>query len=44
VTTTDATAGLQVAGSAGFDPFVSGSATTPSVVRYDDLSVVRIPV
>ena len=44
VTTTDSTAGMQVAGSVGFDPFVSGSATTPSVVRYDDLSVVRIPV
>ena len=44
VTTTDATDGLQVAGSVGFDPFVSGSATTPSVVRYDDLSAVRIPV
>jgi hypothetical protein len=28
VTTTDATAGLQVAGSVGFDPFNSGSATT----------------
>ena len=41
VTTTDATAGMQVAGSVGFDPFNSGSATTGAVVRYDDLSAVR---
>jgi PKD repeat protein len=42
VTTTDSTAGLQVAGSIGFDPYNSASATTPSVVRYDDLSAVAL--
>ena len=39
VTATDSTAGYQVAGSVGFSPYLSGSATSTVVVRYDDLVV-----
>ncbi len=43
VSTTDATATLQAAGSVGVESYVSGSATTvPVVVRWDDL-LVRTP-
>ena len=38
-TATDDTAGYQVAGSVGFSPYLSGSATEPLVVRYDDVAV-----
>jgi PKD repeat protein len=42
LTTTDSTDGLQAAGSVGFTPFVSGTATSAAVVRYDELSVVPL--
>jgi len=36
VSTTDTTAGFQVAGSVGLSPYLSGSATEALAVRYDD--------
>ena len=40
-TATDGGAGLQGAGSIALWTYVSGSATSPALVRYDDLSAVR---
>jgi PKD repeat protein len=37
-TATDSTAGLQATGAVGFVTYVSGSATAPAVVRYDNLT------
>jgi PKD repeat protein len=39
VSTTDSTAGYQVAGGVGFMPYVSGSATAAVTAHYDDLTV-----
>jgi PKD repeat protein len=41
-TITDSTAGLQSAGAVGLSPYVSASATSPAVVRYDDLSATKL--
>ncbi len=41
VSATDSTAGLQEAGSVGFSPYLSGSATAALVIRYDDLVVTK---
>lgn len=41
VAATDNTAGYQVAGSVGVYAYLSGSATAPVVVRYDDFVAVR---
>ncbi len=43
VTTTDSTAGYQVAGSVGVSTYVSGSATAALAVRYDDLVATGLP-
>ena len=39
---TDSTSGLQAAGAVGLVSYVSGSATTPGVLHFDNLSAVRL--